>query len=205
MTRLVPVLSEIIPTSRKDEWSELRSLIFETPFYKCVSVKISNGEREDWDMKAYDEKQYVVEHEPLWDGLAQSVPPHWCQNPTDFQLVNSLMHVSPPWLREILGPLSKLYRPLRFNLPNPQFRNYEELANGGASLACLTNLSDTAYEVFAVKIPPHMLERDMAGSVRVSGDHELFLDGGEIKSSERCKNTFNAYPLVKLSDKFSVR
>ena len=44
---------------------------------------------------------------------------------------------------------------------------------------------------------PHMLEWDMAGSINVSEDHELFLEGGEIKSSERCKNTFNAY-LVEL-------
>lgn len=99
-------------------------------------------------------RKKIIEHEPLPDGLAQLVPPHWCQSPTDLQLVDSLMHLSPSWLPEILGPLSKLYRPLRFGLPNLQFRNSEEFAKGGASLACLINLSDTAYEVFAVDFPP---------------------------------------------------
>ena len=38
----------------------------------------------------------------------------------------------------------------------------------------------------------------MAGSVYGSEDHELFLEGGKIKSSERCRNTFNEYSLVEL-------
>ena len=55
----------------------------------------------------------------------------------------------------------------------------EELAKGGASLACLMNLSDTVYGGFPP--PSHMLEWDMAGSINVSEDHELFLEGGEIE------------------------
>ena len=197
MTRLVRLLSGIISNSREDEWSELRSLISRNPFFKPVLVKISDGEREDWDMKPYDEGEYVIEDEPLWQGIARSAPPHcqWCQNPTDSQLVNSLMRLSPPWLRDILGPLSLLYKPLRRDLPSPQFRNYEEFAKRGASLACLMNYSDLEYEIFESDFPPHMLEWDMAGSVHVSEDHELFLEGGEIKSSGRCKDTFDAYPV----------
>ena len=47
MTRLFLVLSEITSTGRKDQWSELSSLISEHPFYKPVLVRISAGEREE--------------------------------------------------------------------------------------------------------------------------------------------------------------
>ena len=65
----------------------------------------------------------------------------------------------------------------------------------GASLACLVNLSDMEYEAFESDFPPHILEWDMAGSVHVSEDHELFLEGGEINPSGRCGDTFSAYPV----------
>ena len=65
----------------------------------------------------------------------------------------------------------------------------------GRSLACLVNLSNAAYEVFAVDFPPHMLEWDTAGSVHMPENHKLFLEGSEIKSPERCKDAFNPYPV----------
>ena len=199
MTRLVVLLSGIISNSREDRWSELRSLHSKNPFYKPVLVRISDGERVDWDLNAYNEGDYIIEDEPLWQGLVGSVPPHWCQNPTDLQLVNRSIRLSPFWLREMLLSLANLYRPLHSGLRHSKFRDYEEFAKRGASLACLMNLADFQYEASqcTTDFPPHMLEWDMQGSVHVSEDHELFLEGGEIKSSERCKNTFNAY-LVEL-------
>ena len=119
MTRLILVLPETISNSSEDEWSELRSSISQYPLYKPVFVRVSDGDREDWGM---NETTYVVEHASLSDGLARSDPPHWCQNPTD-QLVNSLIHLSHFWLRDILGPLAKMHRPPHHDTPTPLYRN----------------------------------------------------------------------------------
>ena len=66
-----------------------------------------------------------------------------------------------------------------------------------ASLACLVNLSDLLYENFELDFPAHVLEWDIAGSIEVSADNELLLEAGEIKSSQRCKSSFDMHPLLK--------
>lgn len=149
-------------------------------------------------MNAYDETQYVVEHGPLPNNLVWFDIPHWCQNPTDLQIVNSMIHLAPFWLRDILAPLSKLYRPLHGAFLIRYTATMTNFVGGRASLACLTNLFDIVYEVFTADFPPHVLEWDVAGSIHVSEDHELFLGGGEIKSLEQRKNTFHAHPLLEL-------
>ena len=71
MTRLVVLLSKIIAKSHDEGWSDLRESLSLYPMYKWVLVRISDGDRTDWDHNPYDEATYALEHEPLPDNIAR--------------------------------------------------------------------------------------------------------------------------------------
>lgn len=106
-----------------------------------------------------------------------------------------MMRTAPFWLRDVLRPLHFFFQPLYKGLVSQRYQNFDIFMKEGASLACLVNLSDTMYEDLEVDFPAHVLEWDMAGSVNVSADNELFLKAGEIKSSQQCKSSLDTNPL----------
>jgi hypothetical protein len=54
---------------------------------------------------------------------------------------------------------------------------------------CLMILANDQYELTGIKLPPHQLQFDWSGCIRLENDvndkkaYEAFLEGGEIKSA----------------------
>ena len=67
-------------------------------------------------------------------------------------------------------------------------RDYGDFLETGASLLCLSMLSDGYYEE-SKKIPPHELEFDCCGSLILTAGSAL-AEGGEIKSSSSGKHIY---------------
>lgn len=163
------------------------------PDVQAGMVRLSDGDRKGWNHSPYDEKTYIIEHEPVADNIARLDLPHWSpvvENPTDLWRVNRMTRTAPFWLRDILQPLTFLCQLLYKGRPSQRYRNYDTFMKEGASLACLVNLPDPLYEKFN-------FEWDMAGSIEVSAVDELFFEAGEIKSSPRCKSSLDTHPLQK--------
>jgi len=73
-----------------------------------------------------------------------------------------------------------LCQPLYKQLPSSRYRNYDKFVETEALLACLAN--GYFIQGFRSRFPAHVLEWDMAGSMHVSEDNELFLEAREVKS-----------------------
>ena len=74
---MVVLLSDVISTSEEDHWFELRGILSKYPIYKSILVKHSDGERQDWDLKPYDEATCAIEIEPIAANIARLDLPHW--------------------------------------------------------------------------------------------------------------------------------
>jgi hypothetical protein len=72
---------------------------------------------------------------------------------------------------------------------NAAFNDFTGFVKQEASLMCLMILANDHYELTGIKLPPHQLQFDCSGCIRLENDvndkkaYEAFIEGGEIKSA----------------------